>query len=145
MASRRWKVSHGKTIFVAGASSERDEVATVIELLRAAGWEVVADWPAMQAKEPKIKSPEHAARIATELENAIRSASFFWYMLPRTKSEGAAYEFGFFRGIRDRDAHGFTIVSGDHDALGRLYPFASGKSTSFSDHILALNFLCGLT
>lgn len=137
-------MSHGKTIFVAGASSERDEVATAIELLRGAGWEVTADWPAMQVKEPAIKSPEQAAKIATELENKLRSSSFFWYMLPREKSEGAAYEFGFFRGVRDRDAHGFTIVSGDHAALGRLYPRASGKTVSFEDHLSALNFLCGM-
>jgi len=135
-------MSHEKSIFIAGGSSEADEVATVIELIRAAGWEVTADWPAMQKLEPKILSHEHATKIATELENKIRAASFFWYMLPRAKSEGAAYEFGFFRGIKDRDPHGFTVVSGDHSALGRLYTYASGKTVSFAEHLEALNFLC---
>jgi hypothetical protein len=135
-------MSHGKTIFIAGASSEADEVATVIELIRAAGWEVTADWPAMQKLESPNMSDEAKRALTVKLENGIRVASFFWYMLPRVKSEGAAYEFGFFRGIRDRDPHGFTVVSGDLSALGRLYPYASGKAVAFAEHLEALNFLC---
>jgi hypothetical protein len=135
-------MSHGKTIFIAGASSEADEVATVIELIRAAGWEVTADWPAMQRLESPNMSDEAKRALVVLLENGIRAASFFWYMLPRTKSEGAAYEFGFFRGIRDRDPHGFTVVSGDHSALGRLYSYANGKTVAFAEHLEALNFFC---
>ncbi len=143
-------MSHGKTIFVAGASSEREEIATVIELLRAAGWTVTFDWPERQKKElEKYGSfqsmpPEAKRELVRELKNGIRSASFFWWMIPRQKSAGAAYEAGFFRGYRDRDPHGFVIVSGDPEPNADLYAYHSEKCAAFGEHLAALNFLCGM-
>jgi len=144
-------MSHGKSIFIAGASSEADEVATVIELIRAAGWTVTLDWPERQRNEiEKYGSFRNIPRevkseIVRDLKNAIRAASFFWWMIPRQKSAGASHEAGFFAGIHDRSAHGFTIVSGDPEPNADIYAYETSKSVAFAEHLEALNFLCRMT
>lgn len=143
-------MSHDKTIFVAGASSERDEVATVIELLRSAGWTVTFDWPERQRKELEKYSsfqnmpPEAKRELVRELTNGIRAASFFWWMVPRVKSVGAGYEAGFFRGLHDQRPHGFVVVSGDPEPNADLYAYEPNKTASFREHLAALNYLCGM-
>lgn len=134
-----------KKIFVAGASSERGEIAAAIALLRAAGWEVTTDWPEMQKTEPVLKGPRHAEEIGMVLKNGMRRADIFWLLLPREKSEGAAFEFGFFSGYFDREARGGMVVSGDASVLGRLYPYAMGaKGKLFAEHATALEYLTQL-
>lgn len=137
-----------KTIFVAGGSDERGEVAAAISMLRSAGWTVTFDWPKAMETEPEVKSPEQADRIACAMENAIEASSFAWIMLPKKKSEGAAYEMGFFRGLlRGRQSNGRAlIVSGDASILGRIYPYrASAQGAMFRDHAEALEYLVRMT
>ena len=98
--------------------------------------------------EPESKGPEFCDALANRLENAIESATFAWIMLPKKKSEGAAYEMGFFRGIlRGRQSNGRAlIVSGDASSLGRIYPYrASAQGAMFRDHAEALEYLVRMT
>jgi hypothetical protein len=134
-----------KKIFVAGASSERGEIAAAIALLRAAGWEIVIDWPELMKSEPSVKDPRFLEKLGMDLKNGMRRADIFWLLLPREKSEGAAFEFGFFSGYFDREARGGMVVSGDASALGRLYPYAMGaKGKLFAEHATALEYLTQL-
>lgn len=133
-----------KTIFVAGGSDERGEVAAAISMLRAAGWTITFDWPEAMKTEPEVKSPEHADQLARDMENALDSSAFAWVMLPKKKSEGAAYEMGFFRGLlRGRQSNvRALIVSGDATSLGRIYPYrAAAQGGLFRDHADALEYL----
>jgi len=133
-----------KTIFVAGGSDERGEIAAAISMLRAAGWTITFDWPEAMKTEPETKGPEFCDALANRLENALEAASFAWVMLPKKKSEGAAYEMGFFRGLlRGRQSNGRALlVSGDAASLGRIYPYrAAAQGAMFADHADALEYL----
>jgi hypothetical protein len=136
-----------KRIFVAGGSDELAEVAAAIDALRAAGWEVLGDWPAMREKEPAHPTPAQLYEIGGILENALQSATVLWVLLPRAKSEGAAYELGFFRGLlaAHPNPRKGVVVSGPIDSLGRLYPHrAAAQGRIFSEHIEALEYLIGM-
>lgn len=137
-----------KTIFVAGGSDERGEVAAAISMLRSAGWTITLDWPKAMETEPDVKSPEFLDALACQFENAIEAATISWVMLPKKKSEGAAYEMGFFRGLlRGRQSNGRAlIVSGDASSLGRIYPYrAAAQGAMFRDHAEALEYLVRMT
>ena len=134
-----------KKIFVAGGSSERNEVAAAMAMLRPAGFEITADWPEMQKREKPPLQPREAEQIGLTLINAMLRADIFWYMLPREKSEGAAAEFGFYFGRFFSESRGGIIVSGDASSLGRLYPYAMGsKGKLFPEHADALGYLLSL-
>jgi hypothetical protein len=134
-----------KKIFVAGGSSERGEVAAAIGMLRPAGFEVTADWPEMKKHEPKVLEPRQAEKIGMTLINAMLRADIFWLMLPKEKSEGASFEFGFYLGRFFSESRGGVIVSGDATILGRLYPYAMGsKGKLFPEHADALGYLLSL-
>lgn len=134
-----------KKIFVAGGSSEAGEVAAAIGMLRPAGFEITADWPEMQKREPKILDPRYAEKIGLTLINAMLRADIFWCMLPKEKSEGAATELGFYLGRFYNESRGGIIVSGEASSLGRLYPYAMGaKGKLFADHADALGYLLGM-
>ena len=135
-----------KKIFIAGGSSEAGEVSAAMSLLRPAGFEVMADWPEMQRHEPKNLAPRDAEKIGLSLINAMLRADIFWLMLPREKSEGANFEFGFYLGAFYRESKGGILVSGDATALGRLYPYAMGaKGMLFPEHADALGYLIGMS
>lgn len=134
-----------KKIFVAGGSSERGEVAAAIALLRAAGWEITFDWPELMKSEPDTKAPRFLEKLGMGLKNGMRRADIFWLLLPREKSEGSSFEFGFFSGYFDRESRGGMLVSGDATILGRLYPYAMGsKGKLFSEHAQALEYLINM-
>jgi len=68
-------------------------------------------------------------------------------LLPRAKSEGAAYELGFFRGMLTAhpNPRKGVIVSGPIGDLGRLYPHrAAAQRHIFDEHIEALEYLIGM-
>lgn len=134
-----------KKIFVAGASSERGEVAAAIAMLRAAGWEIVFDWPELMKSEPNVKDPRFLEKLGMDLKNGMRRADIFWLMLSREKSEGANFEFGFYSGYFDREARGGMLVSGDASVHGRLYHWAMGsKGMFFSEHAQVLEYLINM-
>ena len=136
-----------KRIFVAGGSDEQSEIAAAIHALRASGWEVVGDWTAMRGKEPEHPTPEQKYEIGGILEDALRSATILWIMLPRTKSEGSHYELAFFRGllVGNPNAAKGIVVSGPIGELGRLYPYrAAAQGRIFSEHLEALEYLIGM-
>jgi hypothetical protein len=115
--------------------------------LRPAGWEVICDWPEMQRHEPKTLDPRHAEKICQALINGLMRADILWVMLPKCKSEGAFWEFGFFYGLHCNEAKGGIIVSGDLKSeeaqkLNRLYPYGMGtKGMLFPEHADVLEYL----
>lgn len=134
-----------KKIFVAGASSERGEVAAAIAMLRAAGWEVTFDWPELMKSEPEVKEPRFLEKLGMDLKNGMRRADVFWLLLPREKSEGANFEFGFYSGYFDRESRGGMLVSGDASTNGRLYHWSMGsKGMKFDEHAQALEYLINM-
>ena len=81
-------------------------VRTLIERLRVRGWEVTHDWtidPGYDAP-PSTNSKRRSACLDLD---AVARAEVVWIVAPREKSEGAAVEFGFARGLRKK-----TVVSG---------------------------------
>lgn len=91
---------------MAGGSDERLMVRSLIERLRARGWEVTHDW----THDPGYDAPPstNSKRRSAALDFAgVEQAHVVWIVASREKSEGAAVEFGYARGLRKK-----TVVSG---------------------------------
>jgi hypothetical protein len=131
-------MSAERTIYVAGGSSERDYVASVIAALRAAGWTVTCDWTVSSFWAPGCSKPACAlADLA-----GVLTARTFWLILPSAKSEGSHFELGvaiatslLLTQIQRRE----TIVSGPRAVHGRIFPDLADRH--FDTHEEALCYL----
>ncbi len=123
------------TIYVAGASADREAIAGYMAQLRAAGWHVTYDWPA----EPEAMRGSHEAAMADV--SGVARARVFWYVAPEAKSEGSHFELGLAWMARELSARAERRIyaSGPVDHLGRVFPTLA--DVIFSHHADALECL----
>ena len=124
------------SIYVAGASSERDMIARYMSGLRRAGHVIAVDWVAAMAAcpVPEADMPEaEALRYAHADLRGIRECDVFWLLAPSTTSTGAWLELGYALGQRKAA----VVISGPCPSI-----FARCASTRFAVHELAFGALC---
>lgn len=134
-------------LFIAGGSSERAAVAEMMRASEALGYRITCDWPAMMDVQPADMAPSMVCDTCSQLEAGIDAAYVVWFMLPATKSEGAHYELGYVRGILRSlpKVRKMVVLSGDIDALGRVYPtFAASQAVYVPTHAEVLPLLAAL-
>lgn len=123
-----------RTIYVAGGSSERAQIAGYMARLRAAGWVVTYDWTA----DPGWSDPMHPRDTSARNDvRGIETAAVFWLVCPETKSEGAHFELGYACALFGPGRS--ILVSGPHTALGRVFPSIAGRR--YQTHAEALAVL----
>jgi hypothetical protein len=122
-------------LYIAGSSSERPLIATLIYLVQKAGYEVTFDWTRHSSFDVPPPGPSEevlleAARLDFE---AVKVADVLWYVAPADKSEGSATELGMALAFGKR-----VVVSGQ---LGHARIFPRLGTKVFTKHEEALAFL----
>jgi hypothetical protein len=126
------------TIYVAGASADREAIAGYLVQLRAAGWHVTYDW----TTDPGWTDPTHPRLTSAMADvSGVARARVFWYVAPEAKSEGSHFELGLAWMARELSARAERriIASGPVDTLGRIFPALA--DVIFSHHADALECL----
>ncbi len=121
-----------RTIYVAGASSERTRIAAYMAELRRAGWRVTVDWPAIidASPLPEAALSFDAARGHAIVDlNGVRRAAVLWLVLPSNPSVGCWVELGYALGVHVPQ----VITSGESHSI-----FARLASRHFASHVDAL-------
>lgn len=114
-----------KTIYVAGASCDFEQVSEAIKALREGGWTITFDWTeavraAFAAGTPDSTLTDvQACRLAEADAAGVAEAAWFWFRTPsRGKSEGAHFELGLAHGLGKR-----ILISGERTCIFQaLYP-----------------------
>jgi hypothetical protein len=127
-----------KTIYVAGSSKEAVKIAGYMQRLRDMGWTVTHDWtvPVLEAKVADGDLSDHERiRLAVDDSWGVRTAGYFWLVIPETGSLGSWVELGIAIGLRCT-----IIVSGDC----RKSIFLTLAGEEFREHEEALTFFQGI-
>jgi hypothetical protein len=132
-------------VYVAGASAERDLIASYMGRLRHAGIEVVHNWPAIIDRvgtaQDGTTSEEDRRRYASEDLQMALEANAFWLLIPQaTPTIGAWVELGFVMAVWSpvRRKKRIVISGAYHRSI-----FTSLADKCYSTHDDALAFLIG--
>lgn len=126
----------GRTIYVAGGSSERTEASVAIVSLREGGWHVTHDWT------PEDTYSRPPSECASDCVSGVFAASFFWLRIPRDKSEGSGAELGMAIAVKRMSIAlrrpRAIIVSGRRRCI---FPQSADVDLHFAEHEQALKWL----
>jgi hypothetical protein len=134
-----------RTIYVAGASSEAQEVSYWIGELITHEYEIAYDWTKQvlaYSKEGKADyhlSRQDRAKFTNLDLLGIAKATVFWLLVPESQTKGAWVELGYAIAKREK---GFPIIviSGDY----RNCLFTSRGNFMFDNHDDAFDFIINL-
>ena len=124
------------TIYVAGSSAEREEIAAFIKVLGEYGYTVTHDWTdeSIWYRPAEAYTDEFLTECAKTDLDAVRRAAVVWYLVPHEgKSEGAAVELG-----ADLALGKETVVSGHGDPPRIFLRLAESR---YHLHAAALEYL----
>ncbi len=139
-------MSNKRTIYIAGASTEAQDVAVHADRLVRAGWVITHRWWATIGPAGHVAGQDRelptSARLALAEEDlaAVMRAGYLWLLVPRNQSSGAWIEFGaaitHARLMAERKR---IIISGDWERT----IFAELADKRFGTHALAGRWLAG--